>query len=1006
MAELTLPLKKVRCMNCAGKIKTALTELPGVESVDVDTQQALVRGSMKEADVVEAITQLGYEVDYDTDREIVLPLAGLSCGKCVSKVKTALDAHPQVSNADVTKTSLKATTRLAENELIALIESLGYQVPRSENGSSDAAPATHSLALSGLSCGKCVAKVEKALAEQPEISQFSVTKTLATVTTTLDTPAVISLITALGYQAVPDDSVLPAVIPQNPVADAAKAAAPEHSQPVTAPMDQPSEQQKPPTAQPTSQQTAQQYMLSGMTCASCVASVEKAILSVPGVTQASVNLAERTAQVTGSADSEQIIEAVTQAGYGAELSEDEATRRQRQQAQNEQLYRTHLRNAFIALAVGIPMMGWGLLGGSMMIASASEQLAWGTIGLLTLALLVTTGRHFYVNAWKAFRHHRATMDTLVALGTGAAWLYSMFVVLVPDLLPDQARHVYFEASAMILGLITLGHALEARARSRTSKALEQLMDLQPQTAVIVEQGEEREVPLAQVQQGMLLRLYPGARIPVDGTITQGESYIDESMLTGEPLPAHKREGDTLHAGTINQNGTLLFRAEKIGRDTMLARIIDLVRQAQSSKPALARLADTISSIFVPSVMIIAVITAMVWYYFGPEPSSIYMLVTATTVLIIACPCALGLATPMSVTVGVGRAAEYGVLIRNAEALQMAAEVNTVVLDKTGTLTEGKPQLVECLTYNGYTRETLLSLAASLEQGSEHPLAKAILDAAKADSLPLQPHGHFAAKPGFGVEGDVAGQNLLLGNQKLLQQHQVDFVAGIDDAERISQQGITPIFVAVGNQLAGLLGISDPLRHDSVEAIKRLQAIGMEVIMLTGDIKSTAQAIAAQAGITKVIAGVLPDGKASQIQALQAEGKKVAMVGDGINDAPALAQSEVGIAMGSGSDVAIESAQLTLVRHSLHGVADALQLSRATLKNMKQNLFGAFIYNTLGIPVAAGILFPFTGALLSPVIAGAAMALSSITVVSNANRLRLFTPDGRPRTTSDNKEQHK
>ncbi|GHA64247.1 copper-translocating P-type ATPase [Photobacterium aphoticum] len=978
MSELTLTLGKVRCMNCAGKIQAALSALPGVTSVSVDTQHAVIQGDLSPEIAIKTIQDLGYEAGFHYE----LPLAGLSCGKCVGKVNAALDAHDAVSDFHVTTTHLSITTRLSQAEVVALITALGFSVPEQAPEYSpapdNALTTITALTLSGLSCGRCVAKVEAALAAEPAITHFTVSKTTASIESTLSDDALITLITELGYTATVADPNT--VIEANTHTPAEPAEATSNVQP---------------QAQTQSQAPGQtqQFILSGMTCASCVASVEKAIRAVDGVQSANVNLAERTALVSGDVKADAIIHAVDAAGYGAELSEDEQTRRERQQAQNAQIYRQHMRNAYIGLGVGIPLMAWGVFGGSMMITSTASQISWGLVGLLTLVLLLTVGRHFFVNAWKAFKHHRASMDTLVALGTGAAWLYSMLVVIAPDLLPMQARHVYFEASAMILGLITLGHALEARARSRTSKALEQLMDLQPPTAVIVENGEEREVPLAQVQAGMSVRLYPGSKVPVDGTIVQGQSYIDESMLTGEPLPANKQIGDTVHAGTINQHGTLLFTAEKIGRDTMLARIIDLVRQAQSSKPALARLADTISSIFVPTVMIIAVLTAMIWYYFGPDPSSSYMLVTATTVLIIACPCALGLATPMSVTVGIGRAAEYGVLIRNAEALQVAAGVDTVVLDKTGTLTEGKPQLVHQSSYHGFTDEQVLQLTASLEQGSEHPLGRAIIDAAKAGDLPLQTVEQFHATPGFGISGQVNGHALLLGNRKLLAQHGVDDAASTEDANTISHQGVTPIYVTIDGQLAGMLGVSDPLRHDSVEAIRRLQGMGLDVVMLTGDIEATAKAIAQQAGISQVIAGVLPDGKAAEVQRLQQQGKKVAMVGDGINDAPALAQAEVGIAMGSGSDVAIESAQLTLVRHSLHGVADAIQLSRATLKNMKQNLFGAFVYNTLGIPVAAGILFPFTGALLSPVVAGAAMALSSITVVSNANRLRLFTPSG-------------
>ncbi|ELR64743.1 Lead, cadmium, zinc and mercury transporting ATPase [Photobacterium marinum] len=974
MAEYILPLSKVRCMNCAGKIKASLSALPGIESVDVDTRQAVVRGETTLPPLLQAVTDLGYEAGYHHS----LGLSGLSCCKCVKKVETELAAHPAIADFSVSKTHLSVTGTLPETELISIIEKLGFQVVDDN---------TVILALSGLNCGKCVAKVEKALNENPQISKFNVSKTRAEIKSAVDADGLISLINDLGFSAKLTDSSKP----ENSTAETESILTPEAT-PQTAAESTPIGNLANTSERQSKSDETVQLLLSGMTCASCVASVEKAIIAVPGVSHANVNLAERTALVSGHAPVESVISAITDAGYGAKQSEDEQTRRQKQQQQNEQNFRQHVRNAVIALAVGIPMMAWGVFGGSMMIDSTASQIGWGLVGLITFALLCTIGRHFYINSWKAFKHHRATMDTLVALGTGAAWLYSMMVVLLPDLFPDQARHVYFEASVMILGLITLGHALEARARSRTSKALEQLIDLQPQTAIIVSDDTEREVPLAEVKVGMLLRLHPGAKVPVDGRIEQGQSYLDESMLTGEPLPANKQPGDKLHAGTINQNGSLLFRAEQIGNDTMLARIISLVRQAQSSKPALAQMADTISAIFVPAVMIIAILTAMIWYYVGPEPSSIYMLVTATTVLIIACPCALGLATPMSVTVGVGRAAEYGVLIRNAEAMQVAADVDTVVLDKTGTLTEGKPKVIDCRSYSEISSEQLLTLAASLEQGSEHPLARAIITAAEETSLPLVPQSEFKALPGYGVQGKVSGHKLLLGNTKLMAKHDIDISAAKEDAKVIASQGATPIYVAVDNQLTGLMGISDPLRTDSIAAIKRLKKMRLEVVMLTGDTEITAKAIAKQAGIDTVIAGVLPDGKAAKIAELQQQGKRVAMVGDGINDAPALAQAEVGIAMGSGSDVAIESAQLTLIRHSLNGVADALELSSATLKNMKQNLFGAFIYNSLGIPVAAGVLFPLTGTLLSPVIAGAAMALSSITVVSNANRLRLFTPN--------------
>ncbi|MDO6705298.1 cation transporter [Photobacterium sp. 1_MG-2023] len=901
--EMTLPLGKVRCMNCAGKITQALQALEGVEQADVNTKTAHITGPVALTEVISTIENLGYEAGYHHD----LPLAGLSCGKCVAKLTKALTEDSRIARAEVSQTRAQVVGAIPQDELIAFIQATGYQVP--------------------------------------EVSEEDLASEAAS-----------------GNTAVNDTAALAAADqPQSAIADTASDA------------------------------DSRYFLISGMTCASCVSSVEKAIRQVDGVTRVNVNLAERTALVQGEIDPETVSQAVSDAGYGAELSEDEVTRRARQQAQNQATYRQHLTNATLGLALGAPLMAWGVFGGSMMIESPTSQWAWGVIGLLTLALLVYSGGHYFKDAWKAFRHHRASMDTLVALGTGAAWFYSMFVVLKPDLFPAQARHVYFEASAMILGLITLGHALEAKARGRTSRALEKLIDLQPQTAILVDASGEREVPLSEIQPGMQLRLRPGAKVPVDGLIESGESYLDESMLTGEPVPAHKKPGDKLHAGTMNQSGSLLFRAEEVGNQTLLARIIGLVRQAQSSKPALAKMADTISAIFVPTVMIIAIITATLWYYLGPDPVAIYMLITATTVLIIACPCALGLATPMSVTVGLGRAAEHGILIRHADAMQLAAKIDTVVLDKTGTLTEGKPVLTHSHYYGEHTEAQVLTLAASLEQGAEHPLAKAIVQAAKDKALQLQSAANFDAKAGYGVIGQVGPDQILLGNRALMAKSSVATDAHEADAHALADEGATAIFVAVNGQLAAILGISDPLRQDSKAAVTRLKDKGIDVIMLTGDTERTAKAIARQAGIDRVIAGVLPDGKSEQVASLQQSGKHVAMVGDGINDAPALAQAEIGIAMGSGSDVAIESAQLTLVRHSLHGVADALELSSATLRNMKQNLFGAFIYNTLGIPLAAGILFPFTGSLLSPVIAGAAMALSSITVVSNANRLRLFRP---------------
>ncbi|OEE69965.1 copper-translocating P-type ATPase [Enterovibrio norvegicus FF-33] len=904
---------------------------------------------------------------------ITLPLSGLSCMNCARKVMAAVESIEGVHSVTADKTSLTINADAPIQKVIEAVESFGYQ-----------AGETLTLPLAGLSCGRCIAKLTSAFEQSDTIFYAVVSKTEATVTGTIDRAGMVAIVEKTGYQ-VPglQDKVI-AGIEAN-----AEAQTESVDRSPSLPIDAESVKDTVTTIQTTDSVT-KQFILSGMSCASCVSSVESALKSVTGVDSVNVNLAERTALVSGHAAAAALIHAVEEAGYGAELSEDETTRRERQATLYAQQFAEHKRNTWLALGLGAPLMAWGLFGGSMTIDSTTSQIAWGIIAALTFALLCTAGKHFFVDAFKSARHHRATMDTLVALGTGSAWLYSAAVVVAPALFPDQARHVYFEATAMILGLVTLGHAIEAKARASTSKALDRLLDLQPQNALVVENGQEREVPLAAVTAGMVLRIKPGSKIPVDGVVESGESFVDESMLTGEPLAVRKTLGDTLHAGTVNQNGSMLFKATGIGSDTMLSRIINLVRQAQSSKPALARMADTVSSIFVPTVMIIAILTALGWYNFGPDPKLSFMLVTATTVLIIACPCALGLATPMSVTTGVGRAAELGVLIRDAEALQHAAGVDTVVLDKTGTLTEGKPQVTSLVNFE-LDDNVVLQLAASLEQGSEHPLAKAVIDAAKSKSLTLSNIDQFEGIPGKGLQAVIDGDTYLLGNARLMEEKSVDVSSASDAAAKQAKRGETAVYLAQGTTLIGLIGISDPLRHDSTTAVARMKSLGYKVVMLTGDHPDTANAIAALAGIDDVIAGVLPDGKADAIITLQAQGRKVAMIGDGINDAPALAKAEVGIAIGSGSDVAIESAQMTLMRHSIDAATDGLELSKATLRNMKENLFGAFVYNSLGIPIAAGVLYPLTGALLSPVVAGAAMALSSITVVSNANRLRWFKP---------------
>ncbi|HDR2408129.1 TPA: copper-exporting P-type ATPase CopA [Enterobacter bugandensis] len=827
---------------------------------------------------------------------------------------------------------------------------------------------TIDLTLDGLSCGHCVKRVKESLEQRPDVESAEVTIDHAAVTGSASADALIDTIKQAGYGAELSHPKANPLAESSSPSEALTAATPEL--PAADDIDD-----------------SQQLLINGMSCASCVSRVQNALQAVPGVAQARVNLAERTALVMGSASAADLVQAVEKAGYGAEAIEDDAERRERQQETAIATMKRFRWQAIVALLVGIPVMVWGMMGDNMMV-TADNRTLWLVIGLITLAVMVFAGGHFYTSAWKSLKNRTATMDTLVALGTGAAWLYSMSVNVWPQWFPMEARHLYYEASAMIIGLINLGHMLEARARQRSSKALERLLDLTPPTARVVTDDGEKSVPLAKVQPGMTLRLTTGDRVPVDGEITQGDAWLDEAMLTGEPIPRQKSQGDAVHAGTVVQDGSVLFRASAVGSHTTLSRIIRMVRQAQSSKPEIGQLADKISAIFVPVVVGIALLSAAIWYFFGPAPQIVYTLVIATTVLIIACPCALGLATPMSIISGVGRAAEFGVLVRDADALQRASTLDTIVFDKTGTLTEGKPQVVAVSTA-GIAQEDALRLAAALEQGSSHPLARAILDKANASALPQV--SNFRTLRGLGVSGEADGHALLLGNQALLNENGVDTSALEEELKAQASRGATPVLLAVDGKAAALLAVRDPLRQDSVDALQRLHRAGYRLVMLTGDNPTTANAIAKEAGIDEVIAGVLPDGKADAIKNLQSQGRQVAMVGDGINDAPALAQADVGIAMGGGSDVAIETAAITLMRHSLMGVADALAISKATLRNMKQNLLGAFIYNSLGIPVAAGILWPLTGTLLNPVVAGAAMALSSITVVSNANRLLRFKP---------------
>ena len=683
-------------------------------------------------------------------------------------------------------------------------------------------------------------------------------------------------------------------------------------------------------------------------------------------------------------------------------AQDAGVETERAQAES---YRTMMRKFWFATAVGLPLL---LLMFAEFVPSWRESLMhWHreigiAASILTLPVLAWSGSQFFVSAWNGLRNHNTNMDTLVALGTGSAWTYSTAVALAPWLFPAGTSGMYFEVAVIVIALILLGQALEMRAKSRSSAAIRKLLELQSKSARIIRNGREIDVPIEDVVVGDTVLVRPGERVPVDGVILEGESAIDESVVTGESVPVDKRAGDEVIGSSVNKTGAFTFRATKVGADTALARIVEMVERAQSSRPPIGRLVDKVSSYFVPAVMIIAILTFLAWFNFGAEPVLNYAIVTTVAVLVIACPCALGLATPISLMVGVGKAAEHGVLIRNGEALETASRLNIVVLDKTGTITKGRPELTDVFPLEGFDERELLRLAAVADRRSEHPLAEAIVSGARARGIEVVEPEHFKAVPGHGVEATVEGRRVAVGNRKLLERERVSLAECEGVAARLADEGKTPMYVAVEGRPAGIIGVADTIKEDSVAAIRALEKMGIEVVMITGDNERTAKAIARQVGIGRVLADVLPEEKARQVEKLQAEGRSdkgrggrrarlVGMVGDGINDAPALAQADVGFAIGTGTDVAIEAADVTLVGGSLRGVVTAVEVSRATLSNIKQNLFGAFIYNALGIPIAAGLFYPLFGVLLSPIIAGAAMAASSITVVTNANRLRFFEP---------------
>jgi Cu+-exporting ATPase len=736
--------------------------------------------------------------------------------------------------------------------------------------------------------------------------------------------------------------------------------------------------------------------IQGMTCASCVNKVEKTLNSVRGVIHAEVNFATERASVEYIPEEVSIRDlkkVVEEAGYQVlEVKEEDIVEKERlaREAELSRLKLKLLLGAILLVPILILMYGTPLLEKGL---GLSREVNFFLQFLLATPVQFWAGWQFYVGFWKATKHKTSDMNTLIAVGTSAAYLYSLIVTFVPHriMVKGLMLDVYFDTSAAIIVLILLGRFLEARAKGKTSEAIKKLIGLQPKTARVLHNGRETDIPVEEVVSGDVIIVRPGEKIPVDGVVKEGYSSVDESMVTGESLPVEKKRGDSVIGATMNKTGTFKFEATKVGKDTVLAQIVRLVQEAQGSKPPIARMVDVIASYFVPVVISIAIITFIVWYLFGPHPALTYAFLNFVAVLIIACPCALGLATPTSIMVGTGKGAENGILIRGAEALETAHRLNTIVLDKTGTLTKGEPSVTDVIASEKFTEKEILTFAASAEKGSEHPLGEAIVKKAREENLNLLSSKNFEAIAGHGIEAMLDSKRILLGNLRLMEERKVFLNGLFERAEQLSNEGKTPMFLAVEGEVAGIIAVADTLKENSKKAVEALQRMGLEVVMLTGDNRRTAKAIASEIGVDRILAEVLPEMKAEEVRRLQSEGKKVGMVGDGINDAPALAQADVGIAIGTGTDVAMESSDITLIGGDLRGVVTAIALSKATIRNIKQNLFWAFAYNTILIPVAAGVLFPFFGILLNPIFAAGAMAISSVTVVSNALRLRRFKP---------------
>ncbi|QTD65147.1 copper-translocating P-type ATPase [Acinetobacter towneri] len=812
----------------------------------------------------------------------------------------------------------------------------------------NASPYQETLSIEGMTCASCVGRVEKALKKVDGVEKAEVNlateKALIHASQPLDRALLIKAVQRAGFDV--------AAI-----------------QPI-------------------------ELSIDGMTCASCVTRVEKALKKVPGVEQANVNLATEHAwiQPNATVSSQDLIRAIQKAGYDAKLLQhDSNEQHDKKNLEQQQLKRDLVISLILALPVFILEMGSHMIPAFHMwvMHNIGQQQSWLIQFALTTLVLLLPGRRFYQKGIPALLHFAPDMNSLVAVGTLAAYSFSLVATFMPQLLPEGTVHVYYEAAAVIVSLILLGRYFEAKAKGRTSQAIQHLIGMQAKTARIHRDGQIIEVPVAEVSSNTIVEIRPGERIPVDGEVVEGHSYIDESMITGEPVPVAKQVGNQVVGGTINQNGTLNIRATAIGEASVLAQIIRMVEQAQGSKLPIQALVDKVTMWFVPAVMLLAALTFIVWFIFGPEPTLTFGLVNAVAVLIIACPCAMGLATPTSIMVGTGRGAEMGVLFRKGEALQLLQDVKVVAVDKTGTLTEGKPTLTDFHVQSGFDADQVFVLLASVEAKSEHPIALAIVQAATEKQVSLLPVTEFDSITGSGIEALVNGQRIQIGADRYMQQIGLDVSAFNAEAARLGQEGKTPIYMAIDQQLAAIVAVADPIKDTTFAAIAALHQLGLKVAMITGDNRHTAQAIAARLQIDHVVAEVLPEGKVDVVRELQQQFGRVAFVGDGINDAPALAQADVGIAIGTGTDVAIEAAEVVLMSGNLQGVPNAIALSKATIRNIRQNLFWAFIYNIALIPIAAGVLYPFAGILLSPIFAAGAMALSSVFVLGNALRLKYF-----------------